>query len=162
MAAMADIASAQQHAREANKLEVLDAATAAELDAITSQIIPSVDGPGAREVGAVYFIDRVLATFEADKRDAYRKGMNEIEQLRSRMFPQSSSIAKLTDAEQIALLQAVEKTDFFEVVRVHTLLGFLGSPAYGGNRDQVGWRYIEFEDRMTWQPPFGHYDAESK
>ena len=58
------------------------------------------------------------------------------------------------------LLGAIEKSDFFEVVRTHTLLGFLGSPSYGGNRSGAGWKYIGFEDRMTWKPPFGYYDRD--
>ncbi len=41
------------------------------------------------------------------------------------------------------------------------LLGFLGDPSYGGNRDHVGWRHIGFDDRMAFTPPFGFYDAET-
>ncbi|PYT19675.1 MAG: hypothetical protein DMG57_44565 [Acidobacteria bacterium] len=32
--------------------------------AIANQIIPSNDGPGAREAGVIYFIDRALSTFD--------------------------------------------------------------------------------------------------
>src|SRR3954452_10876325 len=36
------------------------------IEAMVSRIIPSVDGrPGAREAGAVHFVDRALATFNA-------------------------------------------------------------------------------------------------
>jgi hypothetical protein len=41
----------------------------------------------------------------------------------------------------------------------HTLYGFLGNSSYGGNRDNVGWKLIGFEDRMAYQPPFGYYDG---
>jgi gluconate 2-dehydrogenase gamma chain len=78
------------------------------------------------------------------------------------MFPGSVSIAALSNKQQLELVQAIEKSAFFEALRVHTLLGFLGSPAYGGNRGQVGWKYIGFEDRMRWEPPFGYYDAEAQ
>jgi hypothetical protein len=33
-------------------------------------------------------------------------------------------------------------------------------PTYGGNRDGVGWKLIGFEDRHTFQPPFGYYDRD--
>ena len=33
-------------------------------------------------------------------------------------------------------------------------------PAYGGNRDGVGWKLIGFEDRHVFQPPFGYYDRD--
>jgi gluconate 2-dehydrogenase gamma chain len=170
IAALADIAAAQQHAHEAAQsstpppFQTLDAATAAELDAITSQIVPSTDGPGAHEAGVVYFIDRALSTFDADLREAYRTGMASVQQKRKEMFPGSTSIAALPSEQRIELIQAIEthdsKTgDFFELLRTHTLYGFLGNPSYGGNRDRVGWKLIGFEDRMAYQPPFGYYDA---
>jgi gluconate 2-dehydrogenase gamma chain len=165
VAALAEIASAQQHAHEAVEsstppaFQTLDAVTAAELDAITSQIIPSTDGPGAHEAGIVYFIDRALATFDSDLRESYRAGMASVQQKRKELFPGSASVAALKSEQQIQLIHAIEKTDFFELLRTHTLYGFLGNPSYGGNRDNVGWRLIGFEDRGAFQPPFGYYDA---
>lgn len=166
-AALSDIAAAQQHAHEAvtsnprPAFGYFDARSAAEIDAMASQIIPSDDTPGAREAGVIYFIDRALATFDRDKRAAYQAGLAAVQAKRKELFPQSESIASLAPAQQIALLHAIEKSEFFELVRFHTLLGFLGAPSYGGNRDQVGWKLIGFEDRMTFQPPFGYYDHEA-
>jgi gluconate 2-dehydrogenase gamma chain len=165
VAALAEIASAQQHAHEAAQsstpppFQTLDAVMAAELDAITSQIIPSTDGPGAHEAGIVYFIDRALATFDSDLRESYRTGMASVQQKRKELFPDSASVAALKSEQQIQLIHAIEKTDFFELLRTHTLYGFLGNPSYGGNRDKVGWKLIGFEDRGAFQPPFGYYDA---
>ena len=165
VAALAEVASAQQHAHEAAQsstpppFQTLDAVTAAELDAITSQIIPSTDGPGAHEAGIVYFIDRALATFDSDLRESYRMGMASVQQKRKELFPDSASVAALKSEQQIQLIHAIEKTDFFELLRTHTLYGFLGNPSYGGNRDKVGWKLIGFEDRGAFQPPFGYYDA---
>src|SRR5580658_7786892 len=96
IAALADIATAQQHAHEAAQsstppaFQTLDPATAAEIDAITSQIIPSTDGPGAHEAGVVYFVDRALSTFDAHLRDAYLTGMAEVQQKRKELFPKST------------------------------------------------------------------------
>jgi hypothetical protein len=39
-------------------------------------------------------------------------------------------------------------------------MGFLAKPEYGGNYNRAGWKLIGFEDQMTYQPPFGYYDAE--
>jgi gluconate 2-dehydrogenase gamma chain len=167
IAALADIATAQQHAHEAVQsptpppFQTLDPATAAEIDAITSQIIPSTDGPGAHEAGVVYFIDRALSTFDADLREAYRTGMAGVQKKRLGLFPKSASIAALTSEQQIQLIKAIEATEFFELLRTHTLYGLLGNPSYGGNRDRIGWKMIDFEDRMAFQPPFGYYDAQA-
>ena len=141
------------------RLNSLDAGTAAEIEAIAAQIIPSTGGPGAREAGVIYFIDQALATFASDDRHAYRTGMAQLQQCRRELFPHSTTIASLTGPQQITLIRTLETSDFFELLRTHTVLGFLGDPRYGGNRDKVGWHQIGFEDRMAYQPPFGYYDA---
>jgi gluconate 2-dehydrogenase gamma chain len=162
------IAAAQAHAHQAAKdpkrasLEFFNAADAAEIAAIASQILPSDDGPGAKEAGAIYFIDRALATFDSGQQDLYRRGLIELREKRVELFPRSETVAGLRPEQQIALIRAIEKSEFFEAVRVHTVLGFLGDPSYGGNRGGVGWKHIGFDDRMAWQPPFGYYDAEAK
>jgi hypothetical protein len=30
----------------------------------------------------------------------------------------------------------------------------------GGNRDEVGWKLIGFEDKFHFEPPFGYYDKQ--
>ncbi len=65
----------------------------------------------------VYFIDRALATFDADQRALYRDGL---------------AAAHGKSAAEI------EHTEFFEALRRHTIMGFLASPAWGGNRDKIG------------------------
>jgi gluconate 2-dehydrogenase gamma chain len=163
----AEIAPALQHAHQAvnsatpAKFEHLDAAAASDVEALTWQIIPSDGTPGAREAGVVYFIDRALGSFEADKLDAYRQGLAEVRAARQRLFPQAATIASLSAEQTQKLLMEIEKTDFFELLRRHTVLGFLGSPAHGGNRGGVGWAHIGFEDKMIFEPPFGYYDAEA-
>jgi gluconate 2-dehydrogenase gamma chain len=165
---LASIAAAQEHAHQAVlkpnavEFEFFDARSAAEIAAIAGQILPSDDGPGAKEAGVIYFIDRALKTFDADKQDVYRNGLLEIENVRKKMFPSAEGIAALSNEQQIELIRSIEKSEFFEVVRVHTVLGFLGNPSYGGNRGTVGWKYIGFEDRMAFEPPFGYYDAETR
>jgi gluconate 2-dehydrogenase gamma chain len=164
MAAWPEVLAARQHAHtaahsSAAHFETLDADTAAEIEALTAQIIPSVGGPGAREAGVIYFIDRALATFAAADAEAYRSGLTAVQKTRMELFPNSAAIASLSNHQQITLMGAIETTSFFDLLRTHTVLGFLGDPRYGGNREKVGWRAIGFEDRMVHQHPFGYYDA---
>ena len=84
--------------------------------------------------------------------------MAELQKRRKAMFHDSTTIASLSDQRQMLLIRAIEKSDFFELLRTHTVMGFLGNPSYGGNRDKVGWKQIGFEDQMTYQHPFGYYD----
>jgi gluconate 2-dehydrogenase gamma chain len=165
--ALASIAAAQEHAHRAVlepntvEFEFFDLRGAAEIAAIAAQILPSDDGPGATEAGVIYFIDRALKTFDIDKQEVYRDGLRDIENIRKKMFPTAERIASLSNEQQIELVRSIEKSDFFDVVRTHTVLGFLGNPSYGGNRGKVGWKYIGFEDRMAFEPPFGYYDTEA-
>ena len=62
------LAHAAQQATEQGRrtFAALTAGQARVLEAMTSRILPSVDGrPGAREAGVVYFVDQSLATFNA-------------------------------------------------------------------------------------------------
>ncbi|MFL6353256.1 MAG: gluconate 2-dehydrogenase subunit 3 family protein [Bryobacteraceae bacterium] len=166
--AWGSIAAAQEHAHQAVlepntvAFDFFDAHDAGEIAAIAGQIIPSDDGPGAKEAGAIHFIDRALTTFDTDKQQVYRNGLREVEDARKRLFPQSESIASLSNEQQIEFVRSMEKSEFFDVVRTHTVLGFLGNPNYEGNRAKVGWKYIGFEDRMAFEPPFGYYDREAQ
>lgn len=167
MAALPLIASAHEHAHaaaaQANaKFDYFEPATAEDLAAMAAQIIPSDDGPGATEAGAVFFIDRALTTFAADQQSAYRAGLADVQARREAKFPGSTSFASLTKSQQFQLLQSTEKTSFFDLLRTHTILAWLGPPEYGGNRGQVGWKYIGFEDAGAFDSPFGYYDAEVK
>ena len=110
LAALAEVAAAQQHAHDSvasstpPPFQTLTPAEAAEIDAITSQIVPSSDGPGAHEAGVIYFIDRALSTFDAHLIEHYRTGMADVQQKRTAMFPDSASIAALTSEQQIQLI----------------------------------------------------------
>ncbi len=73
---------AQEHADAAVKavadgrmvaFEYLTPDAARTLSALAAEIIPSDDGPGATEAGAVYFIDRALVTFDQEKREPYSR-----------------------------------------------------------------------------------------
>jgi gluconate 2-dehydrogenase gamma chain len=162
MALWPEIAAAQAHAQSAKKFEYLDAQTTGEVAALVETILPSDETPGAREAGVVYFIDRALTTFHKDQQKAYREGLQDFQAKRKALFPASQSVAELTAAQRIELMKALEHSEFFGLLRFHTLAGFLGDLSYGGNRGGVGWKLIGFEHSMVNQPPFGYYDREAK
>ena len=163
-----DILEAQEHVHRATKseaparFEFFSPEQAAEIEAMTAQIIPSDDTPGAREARSVYFIDRVLTTFDRDKQLLYTQGLRDLQAKTAELFPGSNQFSALTSAQQIQLLTAIEKTEFFEQVRQHTIMGFLANPDYGGNHDKIGWKLIGFEDKFVFEPPFGFYDRDYK
>lgn len=136
-------------------------AQALEIEAITAQIIPTDQTPGAREARVVAFIDRVLTTFDNDRQAEYTAGLEEIAAATRQRFPSEGKFSELTDEQQIALLTELEETPFFELVRTHTITGFFASPVHGGNFDKVGWELLGYDDSLDHIPPFGYYDAQS-
>src|SRR5262245_21243620 len=152
-----DALAATQLAGEA-KISFLTAAEAADIDAVTAQIIPTDDTPGAREAGVVYFIDRALTTFLSQLASEYRAQLAEFQAAFREQHPGAASFASLKPEEQVHYLRTVDHTPFFDTTRLLTLLGMFSQPAYGGNRDGVGWKLIGFEDRHFFRPPFGFYD----
>lgn len=140
------------------RMSFLGTAEAADIEAVAAQIIPTDDTPGAREAGVVYFIDRALATFLSQLASDYRAQLAEFQLVFREHHPGIPSFASLTTVPQVEYLRTVDHTPFFDTTRLLTLLGMFSLPAYGGNRDGVGWTLIGFEDRHFFQPPFGHYD----
>ena len=155
VACWAEVLHAQSH-----KFISFDAATAAEINAIACQIIPDDETPGADRADRRHGADP--GRNDEDKRELYRRGLGDMQSKRVQMFPDSSSIASLAKDQQIQLLRAMEQTEFFQLVRYHAILGFLGHPMYGGNRDQVGWKLLGLEYSMHYEPPFGYYDAKAR
>src|SRR5262245_58087452 len=79
IAAAAEHAAHVASATEPTTFGFLSAADAADVEALTAQIIPSGATPGAREARTVYFIDRALATFFADRAPGFRAGLAELQ-----------------------------------------------------------------------------------
>jgi gluconate 2-dehydrogenase gamma chain len=140
--------------------EFLTPDQAADVDAIAAQIIPTDDVPGAREAGAVHFVDHSLATWARGQRDSFVQGLDELNREAGRRFSGASRFAALPPDRQIELLHAVEQAPFFKTMRFLTIAGTFANPSWGGNHDRIGWRILGFEDRFVWQPPFGDYDAD--
>ena len=125
------------------------------VEAITARIIPTDEDPGAIEANCVNFIDKALANEDARLLTAYREGLAEIDRIAVQRL--GSGFAELDPDRQDELLAALESgrtsgwsaesatsEEFFETLRVHTIIGFLADPKYGGNRDYVGWKLVGY------------------
>lgn len=161
-----DILAAQEYANKAGQngkppqLVFFTEAQAAEIEAMTAQIIPTDDTPGAREARCVYFIDRALSTFAKKSQPAYTKGLEELQAKTKELYPDASKFSALTSEQQIKVLTGIEKTPFFNMVRTHTIIGFFARPEHGGNHDQAGWKLIGYDPSLNHKAPFGYYDTE--
>lgn len=160
------IAAAAQHAEHVSNgsahFEFFSAADGADVEALGAQIVPSGSTGGAREAHAVYFIDRSLSTYFSAMAPGYRLGLGDFQAKFRAANPGSAAFAAAGGDQQIAFLKTVDRTPFFEITRMLTVLGMFSSPKYGGNHQGSGWKMLGFVDQHAFAPPFGYYDAEYK
>jgi gluconate 2-dehydrogenase gamma chain len=135
----------------------------AAVDAFTARILPGdASDPGAREADVVTYIDRSLAGFMRDQQGFYREALRALDRFCEQKH--GARFADLPVADQDALLCLLDAAAFgdgpdqelgnspdvqllvrlYAMLREHTIQGFFGDPAYGGNRDTVGWRSVGF------------------
>lgn len=161
---------------------------AADFEAFSAQIIPSDESPGAREAGAVYFADYVLSTINQDQQKDFRDALALLRVAATEAQPGVPSFAALPGDKQIAVMKAMEKpaegnawtpasgasstppapaeagrrAEAFGNLRAMVLVGTFSDPSLHGNRNQIGWKLIGFNDQAYWAPPFGYYDAHAE
>lgn len=129
--------------------------TAAEIDAVKAlmaRLIPAdATSGGALEAGAHIFLDRALGSFHAKHLPAYRAALGELDNVAA--MPVATLDALITRLEK-GELNGTKLADggraFFNLLRRHTLEGFLSDPMYGGNRDFIGWKLIGFHGVQLW------------
>lgn len=160
VAAAAHAAHSAQESPGEPTTSFLSQAELADVDAIAAQIIPTDSTPGAREAGVALFIDRALATFFGRLAPDFRSQLAGFRLRCQAQYPEVPSFAALTHEQQMEFLTSVERTPFFERVRLLTIVGMFAMPKYGGNRDGVGWKLLGFQDQHIFEPPFGYYDRD--
>ena len=131
------------------------------LAAVADRIFPQTETPGAVEIGAVQYIEIALAGAYAVLAPVYRRGLRAIERCAKAKFRRAFCLLSgaqkdevLVDFETGAVPGFKLAVDFFEIVRCHVLEGVFCEPQYGGNRDMIGWRLVDFPGQQ-----FGYADA---
>jgi len=152
---------AREDARRDVALTHLNPSEARTMRAFAAQILPSDDGPGAVEAGAVHFIDRALGTSSfAEIAPLIRAGLAELD-FRASAFDATGGFASLSGVQQIAIMKRIESERFFTEARTLVLIGTFADPSYGGNIGRAGWAMIGKEDHDMYTAPFGWYDSQS-
>jgi len=143
---------------ERSALQTLTSEESNVLDAVVARLIPSDDlGPGAKEAGAVHYIDRALGGALTSSRPAYAAGLAALDS-----YARSSrgdAFARLSPTDQDSVLIDVETgaatgftgspAVFFSMVLNHTHQGTFGDPYYGGNANFVGWDLLGYPGVRT-------------
>lgn len=130
-------------------LSAHEARTAA---AVFERLFPASGGePGATEIGVVAYLDNALAGAYSDKLDTYRRGLAALDSAARAAY--NVRFSDCATQQQDALIAALEQgkiTDFqtppqeafFELLLAHLQEGLFADPAYGGNREKLGWRVL--------------------
>lgn len=134
-------------------------AEAVVVGAACDRIFPSDEsGPGAKEAGAVIYIDRQLAGPYGRDKYRYTKGPwvessaehgyqgkdNPQQIYRAGLAKLGADFTSLGPEEQDQKLIEIERTMFFQMLRAHTLEGMFCDPLHGGNAGMVGWQLIGY------------------
>lgn len=139
---------------------VLGEDEARDLAAIAARIIPTTKTPGATEAGVIHFFDNAFAGHMSSDLDAARTGLTEFNAELSGSG-HAGRFDELSESAQDEFLRSRENSDFFDLAREMTIIGFFAMSSYGGNKDHVAWDLIGFEGHHgAWTYPFGYYDAE--
>lgn len=143
----------------ARAFKVLTEDEAETLELIADQIFPRTDTPGAVEIGAVNYIDVALSGDYALLMPLYRRGIRAIDRYARTKF--GRTFRSLGDELREAVLLALEggaiaefkdAAEFFATVRCHVLEGVFCEPQYGGNKDMIGWRLVNFPGQQSGYP----------
>jgi len=127
------------------------------LGSLCEQIFPKDDFPGAKELGAVNFLENILGQAHPEWWPLYHAGLKATDQASHESF--QKSFTQLPFEEQTSLMQKMEKGElslaswkevqpasFFQMIRDHTLQAVFSHPKYGGNKDKAAWKMIGYDD----------------
>lgn len=116
-------------------------------------VLPTGFGPGATAANAIGYVEWLANQAPSSWRsDSLADGLDLLDRVACTMY--GHCLWDCSAPEQIMVMETVQGIPhrsvqrFFGVLVRLTLSGFLCAPAYGGNRDFLGWHYVGFSPRM--------------
>jgi len=143
----------------ASEFKIFSIDEGAEYAAIAARIVPSDESPGASEAGVVFFMDNVLSDGREPEYEILKAGLQNLKSICTERFG-VTNFYSLNLSQQDQLLREIEGGEFFETVRYLTIAGMLSLPEYQGNKNNVGFQMLGFENRHAWGAPYGFYDID--
>lgn len=120
--------------------------------AIFERLFPADEhGAGATDIGVLAYVDRALAGAYQPYAETYRLGLLALDSVARKRH--GMRFADCSTEQQTTLLVGLERGElphmsvppqqaFFELLRAHLQEGLFADPAYGGNRDKLGWKTL--------------------
>jgi gluconate 2-dehydrogenase alpha chain len=133
-------------------LLALSAREALTAEAVFERMFPADEsGPGAFEIGVVNYLDRALAGTYREHLPIYRNGLALLDRVSHARFGLGFANASASAQDQligelgrgeIPGWIVPDQGSFADLLRSHLQEGLFSDPAYGGNRDMLGWRFL--------------------
>lgn len=133
------------------------------LGAAAARILPSADGPGAREAKVERFLEKQLATDLAEVRLVFEQ-LARLLDLWAQKSGGASFVALAPEAQDRVLgelsrgeipVRAFPQQLVFRAFHSVVIEGFLSDPAHGGNDRMIGWKFVGFPEPHL-RRPGGH------
>jgi hypothetical protein len=154
------LASAQSSRSSISPRKGFDPSEREILGELCEQIFPKDEFPGAKELGAVNFLENILEKAHPEWWTPYHAGLKATDEASRELHKKSFN--SLPFEEQTRLLQKMEQgslpmthwkeiqpSAFFQMIRDHTLQAVFSHPKYGGNKDKAAWKMIGYDDWWT-------------
>ncbi|QIN83456.1 hypothetical protein GBA63_13035 [Rubrobacter tropicus] len=121
--------------------------------ALFERLFPNDEnGPGAGGIGVLAYLDRALAGAYREEAETYRRGLAALDGASVERYGETFAGCKID--QQDALISALERGEltgfavpdgrsFFALARAHLQEGLFADPIHGGNRDKLGWRFLD-------------------
>ena len=132
------------------------------LDAVMRHLLPSEpDSPGAAEIHALDYLHFVTADplVDREERDLILQGAQWLDQLSQERY--QAAFPELAAEQKEQLLRQVAKSsageNWISTLLTYLFEALLTAPAYGGNPDGIGWRWLEYVPGFPLPVPGNRY-----
>lgn len=135
-----------------HKSETLSDLRRSILHAAIDRLMPPGIGPGALDAGVEGYIKELFENrFSVKARKRFEEGLDKLQSLARTHHGKNLSNCSSAEQDQV-LSQAQQDSDlelrrFLKILITLTIEGFFSDPVHGGNRDQVGWQFIDYKPR---------------
>lgn len=127
------------------------------LAAVQEHLFPSdAEAPGARQINATQYLKNVIDhhDIEESEKEFIKNGVNWLNGLAKEMF--AARFIELNTSKKEKTLRKVAQSrageNWISTLLTYIIEALLTSPAYGGNPNGVGWKWLEHQPGFP-QPP---------
>lgn len=119
------------------------------LGAVLEHLLPSeADSPGAKEIHALDYLRFVVADprVDAEEREFIVQGSRWLDDLAEQEGGQPFNALGLDDKERLLrqITRSAAGENWVSTLLSYLLEALLTAPAYGGNTDGIGWRWLQY------------------